>query len=309
MPSRILREGIIHSDLIDALSPGAELLYRRLMSVVDDYGRFYASPATVRGACWPKHPEKVTEQQVGEWLAECAGSDGNGPLLRIYVSGTSKYLEIIKFEQGTRSKSKFPAPCEQEASNPESVCKQSASNLQADCSQNVRPIRISNFEVRSSTAAAAEAENGSPPNAKEPQPQQSTETAEPPPLEPDDEGWPETRAALGGMFPLSDSVVVNQIIQAARKAEPDIGDEALAELLSKSKKSGQNSAGLFVRTIPAALRNGKARGRDSPAHASAVRLRESHSVALDLYARADAETRAELEKTWPELSDKWPKGG
>jgi hypothetical protein len=42
MPVRILREGILTSERVDTLSPAAEVFYRRLMSVVDDFGRFSA---------------------------------------------------------------------------------------------------------------------------------------------------------------------------------------------------------------------------------------------------------------------------
>ena len=51
MPNRILREGILSSERVDALSEGAEILYRRLMSVVDDYGRYFAHPTLIRSAC------------------------------------------------------------------------------------------------------------------------------------------------------------------------------------------------------------------------------------------------------------------
>lgn len=142
MPSRILREGINSSELIDALSPEAELLYRRLMSVVDDYGRFHASPATVRGACWPTHPEKVCEQDVSKWLAECAQTDSSGKsLITLYSNGKSKYLQINNFGQQIRTKSRFPEPCEQ-----------SENNLISDCEQNACTSRISNFVFRISDA-------------------------------------------------------------------------------------------------------------------------------------------------------------
>jgi hypothetical protein len=39
MPSRLLREGILDSEAVNALSFAAEVFYRRLMSVVDDFGR------------------------------------------------------------------------------------------------------------------------------------------------------------------------------------------------------------------------------------------------------------------------------
>ncbi len=48
MPNRILREGILTSERVNLLSWEAEVFYRRLMSVVDDYGRFHAHPALLR---------------------------------------------------------------------------------------------------------------------------------------------------------------------------------------------------------------------------------------------------------------------
>ena len=48
MPSRIIRDGILTSERINALTERAELFYRRLMSVVDDYGRFPANSGPFR---------------------------------------------------------------------------------------------------------------------------------------------------------------------------------------------------------------------------------------------------------------------
>src|SRR5471030_647137 len=111
MPTRILREGINSSQRINRLSPGAEILYRRLMSVADDYGRYYANPTTIRGACLPTHPNPPCEQSVINWISECTQPDIR--LLVIYESEGCKYLEIVNFKQQTRSKSKFPNPAEQ----------------------------------------------------------------------------------------------------------------------------------------------------------------------------------------------------
>jgi hypothetical protein len=76
------------------------------MSVADDYGRFYAAPGALRGACWPTCPERVTDEQVADWLSECLA--GDYPLLITYQAGANRYLEILNFGQQTRSKSKFP---------------------------------------------------------------------------------------------------------------------------------------------------------------------------------------------------------
>lgn len=106
MPTRILREGILSSRRIDLLSMGAELFYRRLMSVADDYGRYYASIGALRGACWPTAPEKVKETQIAGWLEECCA--GDEPLIVLYTVKGCRYLEIQDFRQQTRSKSKYP---------------------------------------------------------------------------------------------------------------------------------------------------------------------------------------------------------
>ncbi len=125
MPVRLVREGINSSPRINALSRGAELFYRRLMSVVDDYGRFHASPATLRGSCWPTHPEHVQECEVSEWLTECLqvhskclviakqDEDSPNPLMFLYEVGGCKYLQLTGFKQQTRSASKFPEPAKQ----------------------------------------------------------------------------------------------------------------------------------------------------------------------------------------------------
>jgi hypothetical protein len=108
LPNRILRDGINSSPRVNALSMGAEILYRRLMSVADDYGRFYASTITIRASCWPLFPERITDEEVKKWMAEC--TSGDRPLLRIYEHAGARYLEIQDFGQQQRSKSKYPNP-------------------------------------------------------------------------------------------------------------------------------------------------------------------------------------------------------
>ncbi len=108
MPNRIIREGINSSPRVNQLSQGAEILYRRLISVVDDYGRYYANLSTVRGGCWPTHPSPPCEQDVSRWIAECR--QGDRPLLTIYIVEGCSYLQLTDFNQKIRSRSKFPDP-------------------------------------------------------------------------------------------------------------------------------------------------------------------------------------------------------
>ena len=108
MPTRIVREGIITSEPVNSLSPEAEIFYRRLMSVADDYGRYYSHPALLCGACYPLQLDRITDKNVSKSLAECMA------VKLIWTYGDGKYLQVVKFNQQTRSKSKFPEPTEEE---------------------------------------------------------------------------------------------------------------------------------------------------------------------------------------------------
>lgn len=108
MPTRIVREGILTSASVNSLTERAELFYRRLMSVADDYGRYYAGLLHLRVNCYPTKPESVSEADVQQMLSECIAAK----LITIYGGG--KYLLIANFNQQTRTKSKFPEPTENE---------------------------------------------------------------------------------------------------------------------------------------------------------------------------------------------------
>lgn len=106
MPDRIVRAKILTSDAVNALSWPAEVFYRRLMSVVDDYGRYDARPAILRGALYPLKIDKVSEADVVKWMGECSKAG----LISTYQVDTKDYLEIRKFGQRLRAmRSQFPA--------------------------------------------------------------------------------------------------------------------------------------------------------------------------------------------------------
>lgn len=103
MPTRILREGIVTSERVNSLTFAAEIFYRRLMSIADDYGRYFAHPGILRAGCFPLLLSRVSEADVKQMLSECLAAD----LIVIYAE---KYLFIRNFRQQTRGKSKFPEP-------------------------------------------------------------------------------------------------------------------------------------------------------------------------------------------------------
>lgn len=106
MPNRILREGILTSARMARLGWPEEVFYRRLMSVVDDFGRYYADPGMLRAACYPRQLNKVSDADVGKWLRACADAD----LVSVYpAEDGERYLEVRDFKQQVRAKeSKFP---------------------------------------------------------------------------------------------------------------------------------------------------------------------------------------------------------
>ena len=108
MPARMLREGILTSERIASLNWAEEVFYRRLMSVVDDYGRYYATPMLLRAACYPLQLNKVSDPDIEKWIAGCA----TAALVRVYSAKDGKrYLELLDFRQRVRaSVSKFPQP-------------------------------------------------------------------------------------------------------------------------------------------------------------------------------------------------------
>lgn len=111
MPNRIVREGILTSEAVNSLNWAEEVFYRRLLSVVDDFGRYFAAPKLLRAACYPLHIDKVSDSDIGKWLSACE----TAALVRVYPATDGKrYLEVQNFKQQQRAKeSKYPAPAMQ----------------------------------------------------------------------------------------------------------------------------------------------------------------------------------------------------
>ena len=130
MPSRVIREGILTSERVNKLGAHAELFYRRLMSVVDDYGRYYAHPAILRSACYPLRVDVVREADISRWLTEVELAG----LIALYAVDSKRYLEMIDFRQHVRAKdSKFPGPqCLANAKQMQSKCEADAKQMQTE---------------------------------------------------------------------------------------------------------------------------------------------------------------------------------
>lgn len=119
MPNRIIREAILSSERVAMLDWPAEVFYRRLQSVVDDYGRHEAGHQLLRAKCYPLQTDSVRVADIARWMAACQKSG----LILVYGVNQKQYLEIANFGQQTRTASKCPPPpsidgvCEQLIAN------------------------------------------------------------------------------------------------------------------------------------------------------------------------------------------------
>ena len=148
MPSRILREGILTSERIAALSWPAEVFYRRLMSVVDDYGRYFAKPMALRAACYPMQLDRVKDSEIEKWLDEAQSSR----LIKMYEIDGQIFLELLDFRQQVRAKkSKFPDPVNGSDHQMHASAKHTQAIVVADDSPVLESLPLvdgSTFEVR-----------------------------------------------------------------------------------------------------------------------------------------------------------------
>lgn len=122
MPNRIVREGIITSEAVNSLGWPEEVFYRRLLSVVDDYGRFHGNYSLLRAACYPLQLNKVADSDIAKWL----GATQKAGLVSVYTVDGKRFVEVLKFEQQVRAKtSKFPHPpptCEADDTHTQNKC-------------------------------------------------------------------------------------------------------------------------------------------------------------------------------------------
>jgi hypothetical protein len=119
MPNRILRADILSSEAIASLKWDEEVFYRRVMSIVDDYGRHEGNPQLLRSKCYPLQTDQVRVADISRWLAACQKA---GVILCYDVDG-KQYIEVQKFGQKVRTDSKCPPPqtnaskCQQMSAN------------------------------------------------------------------------------------------------------------------------------------------------------------------------------------------------
>lgn len=152
MPNRIIKESICFSEDINKLSAEEENFFYRLIVNCDDFGRFEARPAILKGRLYPLR-DTIKESHVKSCLLALASLKPE-PLVHIYHVKGIPYLEITtwKKHQFQRAlKSRYPAPeladelISKQMNSDESVC----SHTEGDAS--LFDIRYSSNDIRYSS--------------------------------------------------------------------------------------------------------------------------------------------------------------
>jgi hypothetical protein len=105
MPQRFLKPGITSSRKWDGCSWMAQSFYIRLITLVDDFGRYEADPMLLRSHAFPLRDD-ITAQRVTEMCIELQ----NHGLANFYASNEKQYFQLTNWNERPRAAtSKFPA--------------------------------------------------------------------------------------------------------------------------------------------------------------------------------------------------------
>lgn len=226
MPTRLLREAILDSERVCSLSFPAEVFYRRLMSVVDDFGRFDGRLSVLRSRLYPLQIEKVREADIERWIAECVKAG----LIVLYSVSAKPYILFRNLGEPRAKESKYPAPpSESERTQPHAsanICAQTQTDVNG-CAQTRAdvPYSDSNADSDSDSTLAA-----SPPVAEPLPPERRGKSPKPPPKpRPPDELF-DAIVAVTGSDPKVNASYVAKLKNKLANADPPYRPEEVLRM-------------------------------------------------------------------------------
>lgn len=117
MPQRFLRPGLTTSQRFNAISFGAQTFYVRLITLVDDFGRYDAEPRLLRSHSFPFGDPAGKEIPIKTLETMCEQLSASGLAIFYRAADGKKYLQVVRWNENPRAtKSKYPAfdnSCEQ----------------------------------------------------------------------------------------------------------------------------------------------------------------------------------------------------
>jgi hypothetical protein len=153
MPNRTLRDTVKKSHKLNAVSDGAQALWFRLLTCVDDYGRFDADPTLIASACYPLRLH-ANVSKISAQLKELSDIE----LVVLYTVKSDKYLFFTNWDAGNirAKKSKYPEPA--------NICTQ----MHADVSGCEQAQTIVSDEVQETTPSSPSCGSPSSPSPHSP---------------------------------------------------------------------------------------------------------------------------------------------
>jgi hypothetical protein len=158
MPQRFLKPGLTHSKRFNQVSWFSQALFVRLITLVDDFGRFESDPVLLTSLAFPRGgpaSEPVDPVTVQLALRQLVDVD----LILLYRVADTSYLQLNRWVERHRSASRFPAPDTlttnvSSLTTSDNKCQQPAGNC---CQLTAPPTPTS----ASTSTPAIERENGS----------------------------------------------------------------------------------------------------------------------------------------------------
>jgi len=123
MPQRLLRPGITTSKRWNRCDYFSQSLWVRLLTLVDDHGRFEADPELLRSLAFPYGDPSGNVINVTA-IADSCQQLSAAKLIDIYDVDGKKFLQLLKWKERIRSESRFPTPQKSDLLTNDSKCQQ-----------------------------------------------------------------------------------------------------------------------------------------------------------------------------------------
>jgi hypothetical protein len=105
MPNRIIRESILTSPTVDAMSADEERFFLRLMLLVDDFGRFDARPSVIRGRAFPLKRD-VSDEDILAWLTRLVELE----VISVYEAKGKRFVWFLNWDAYQNRRASGPRP-------------------------------------------------------------------------------------------------------------------------------------------------------------------------------------------------------
>jgi hypothetical protein len=113
MPQRLLRPTLRQSERWNRLPLFEQNLFVRLLTMVDDYGRYEAHPMLIRNEAYPYGDENgkdIPLPKIESALLALSDNNSEDGMLILYKVNGKRYLSLRRWKERVRTDSKYPDP-------------------------------------------------------------------------------------------------------------------------------------------------------------------------------------------------------